>query len=179
MAIQNPKPAEEEELLALNALVTEGSYVRIDGRSALPEPLQPYASGRSKCTVVASSDFSCSASSIAPEYAPNGPVNLLKNYRYCEHDEEPHFNVDDCVFWEDREGRPWKAHSKDAPDHYKSIVAGTAVSDVWDAFKIPPEEKSGSLAQFREQGAHLDFVDPCPGLRHLRSDTEPEESEGG
>jgi len=179
MVIGNPKPAREDEIEALNRLVTGGCYVRVDGRSALPEPLRPYASGESKCTVVASSDFSCAASPIAPEYAPDGPVTLVKNYRYCEHDGKPHWNVDDCVFWEDGEGRPWKAPSKDAPDHYRAIVAGTAVSDVWDAFKIPPENESGSLTQFREQGAHLDFVRPCPGLRHLRSDTETQNPEGG
>jgi hypothetical protein len=178
MSIQNPKQAKPEELVALNSLVTGGSFVRIDDRLELPETLQPYASGRSKCVVVASSDFSSSASSIAAEYAPNGPVVLFKNYRYCEHDRSPHLNVDDHAFWQDRQGNPWKASSRDAPDHYREIVAGTAVSDVWDAYGIP-QSKSGSLADFRKQGAHLDFVKPCPGLRHLRSGTEPERSGDG
>jgi len=178
MASRKPKPATKEEIEALKSLVTGGSYVRLDDPSALPEPLRPYASGESKCIVVASSDFSCSTSTTAPEYAPDGPVMLLKNYRHCEHDGKLHWNVDDHAFWEDSEGRPWKASSKDAPDHYKAVVAGTAVSDVWDVFKIPPEKKSGSLTQFREQGAPLDFVEPCPGLRHLRSDIKPQNPEG-
>lgn len=178
MSLANPKQAKPGELAALRSLVTGGSFVRIDDRRELPETLQSYASGRSKFVVVASSNFSCPDNSIAPEYAPNGPVVLLKNYRYCEHDTSPHFNADEYVFWEDRQGRPWKACSRDAPDHYRTIVAGTAVSDAWNAFAIPRDD-SGSLGYFREQGAHLDFVKPCPGLRHLRSGTEPEQGGDG
>jgi len=178
MFIRNPKQAEPQELVRLKALVTGSSFVRTDDRSELPKYLQSYASGKSKCVVVASSDFSCSASSIAPEYAPEGRVFLLRNYRYCEHNGSPHFNADDYAFWEDREGRPWKASARDATDHYRNIVAGTAVSDVWDVFGIP-RDNSGSLAYFRKQGAHLDFVESCPGLRHLRSGTEPEQSGDG
>ncbi len=174
MSIQNPKQAKSEELAALNSLVTGGSFVRIDSRPELPEPLQPYASGKSKCVVVASSDFSCSANSIAPEYAPEGPVFLLRNYRGCKHNGSPHCNADDVVFWTDEQGHPWKAPSKEAPDHYKDIVAGTAVSDVWEVYGIP-KANSGSLADFRKQGAHLNFVEPCPGLRHLRPSAESDQ----
>ena len=112
-------------------------------------------------------------SSVAPEYAPEGPVFLLKNYRYCDHDGSPHFNADGYAFWEDDEGRAWKASARDAPDHYRSIVAGTAVSDVWDVFGIP-RKSHGTLAHFREGGAYLDFVESCPGLWHLRPGKEPE-----
>lgn len=172
MSLQNPKQAKPEELDALNSLVTAGCFVRTDDRQQLPLALQPYASGRSKCTVVASSVYSCSSSSIAPEYAPNGPVVLFRNYRCCDHNGSPHFNVDDHVFWRDQKGNPWKMSSREAPDHCKEIVAGTLVSDIWDAYGIP-QSKSGSLADFRKKGAHMDFVMPCPGLRHLRSGTKP------
>jgi len=177
MTIQHPKPARPEELLALEGLVAGSCYVRVDERSALPESLQPYASGRFKCLVAASSDFSCSADPPAPQYAPEGPVFLLRNYRYCDHNGSPHFNADDYAFWRDRGGHAWKAPYSDAPDHYRNVVAGTAVSDVWATFGIP-RENSGPLGHFREGGAHLDFVDPCPGLWHLRSGTNSDESEG-
>lgn len=158
-----PKPAKPEVLIALSEMVSNGCYRTVDDPSSLPEPLQPYASGRFKSMVVASSDFVGPYEGAEPEYAPHGTVYLVRNYRYCQHDGSPHFNVDDRVFWTDQSGQPWTESSSDAPDHYKKVVAGTLVSDAWSQYRIPVAS-SGSLEEFRKQGAYLNFVKPCPGL---------------
>ena len=155
----------------LERLVSANRYVRVDTPKDLPQSLQPYASGRSKSVIIASSNFVCSSTHTGLEYTPSGRVYVLRNYRYCEHDRSPHFNADDIAFWTDCSGRQWKASSKDAPDHYQTVVAGTTVSDVWSRYYIPVAS-SGAVEDFRKKGAHLDFVEPCPGLAHRDRDEE-------
>lgn len=158
-----PRQVDPAVLADLNELVFPNTYVRVDAASDLPESLRPHASGRFKSMVIASSDFVCSSPHTGSGYAPNGPVYLLRNYRYCEHDGSPHFNVDDIAFWTDGSDRQWMASSEDAPDHYRTTVAGTAVSDVWNQYGIP-KASSGTVEDFRRQGAYMNFVKPCPGL---------------
>ncbi|MCX5653558.1 MAG: hypothetical protein NTY65_02760 [Planctomycetota bacterium] len=150
-------------LADLSKLVTRNRYVRIDAVEDLPQSLQPYAFGRFKSMIVAASDVVCASSYTGPKYTPTGTIYLVRNLRYCEHDGSPHFNADDIAFWTDCTGRQWKASSKDAPDHYKAAVAGTAVSDVWPKYRIPVAS-SGVVDDFRRNGGYLSFAQACPWI---------------
>jgi len=167
-----PKQVQPDVLTDLGELVCPNRYVRIDHRKDFPESLRAYAPDRFKTAIIASSNFTCSSTYPGAEYAPNGPVYLLRIYRYCEHDGSPHFNVDDTALWTDRRGQQWRASSKDSPDHYQAAVAGTLVSDVWSQYHFPVAS-SGPLEDFRREGAYLNFVQACPGLAAKSPDEQP------
>ncbi len=151
-----PRLTTEALLDDLGRLVAAGSYVAIDHPTALSDVLKPFVAGRSKLVVVAASATTCSATWGPGGGGCDGSVFLVRNFRYCTHDGNPHVNADDTVAWRDRRGRPWLLSSRHGSDHYRSLSAGTTTNDVVASFHIPPERR-GTIERFRAAGGMLTF----------------------
>ena len=163
MAKSKLKVTDPALLSDLGTLLPKTGYIRIDDPGNLPDTLRGYVPPGFKTMVIAASTYTGQPTNAPCQYAPSATVYLLRTYRDCEHNGNPHFNVDDHAFWKDRQGHKWEASYKEAPDHYQEAVAGTTVSDLWNLYAIPVAS-SGNLEDFRKGGGRLNFVEVCPGL---------------
>lgn len=95
------------------------------------------------------------------ELAPRAPVVVMRNMRYCDHNGKPHLNSDDTVFFAHKNGRIGRVARKDAEDHYKEISKFGGLEYIAEAFHLP-EEKSGPISQYVENGALVPIRIDCP-----------------
>ncbi|MFA5155807.1 MAG: hypothetical protein WC532_00225 [Candidatus Omnitrophota bacterium] len=95
------------------------------------------------------------------ELAPDAPVVVMRNMRYCDHNDKPHLNSDDTVFFAHKSGRIGRVVRKDAEDHYKEIAKIGGLEHIAEAFHLP-KETSGPISQYVENGASVPIRIDCP-----------------
>jgi len=102
----------------------------------------------SATTATATVDYVCEGFMI-----PKGShVINWRTFRYCEHDQNPHFNADDNIICPDNKGNIWKVSRNDSPDHYVSIATWAGLQYIADAYRLPTEP-NGPYSQYIENGA--------------------------
>ncbi len=158
MAGKRPKQTKPEIIEALRSAIPLGEYRLYSTSSQLP-PGVPWAGPDYRCVVLAASSYNGpGVPGLPSSMTPGGDIYLWRAFR-ADPAGSPHGNVDDSLYYMGRTGSPWMTHSKDSPDHYKAIISGSGLAELAEDYHLP-SASSGTLARYREKGAHLDFDGP-------------------
>ena len=154
---KQPKTADQTTISNLSSLVNPGEYA-LYGSSDPPYGI-PWGGADCRAIVVAASTFKGTPLPNIPEpISPIGNVYLVRYFRAYPGSTTPR-RVDDALYWVNREGNPWKIHSKDSPDHHVNIMTSTSLSGLIEDHDLPTASR-GSLKEYRKAGARIDFTDP-------------------
>jgi hypothetical protein len=158
-----PRTYDISSLENLRSVVQDHQFIRIDDPNQLPAEITNPAGEKYRSTILASSGYEPEKGKDVGDYEPSGTVILIRLIRYCEHDGNPHFNVDSRVLWSDSAGRAWQASYTGDPDHYEAVITGTDLPAAGATYRLPKSPR-GTLDEFTKTGGYLDFKGPCPGL---------------
>lgn len=163
MAGKRPRQTKTEIIEALRQTAPPGEYRLYSASSQLP-PGVPWAGHDCQCVVLAASTYyGRDVPGLPSGMTPDGDIYLCRAFR-ADPAGSPHWNVDDSLYYVGRTGSPWMIHSKESPDHYRAIMSGSGLAELAEEYYLP-SISSGTLAQYRERGAHLDFEEPFWGSR--------------
>lgn len=155
MAKKRPQQVKSETIQALRSAVPPGEYRLYSTSSQLP-PEVPWAGPDCQCVVLAASSYDGpDVPGLPSSMTPGGDVYLWRAFR-ADPTGSPHWNADDSLYYVGRTGSPWMIHSKDLPDHYQAIMSGSGLAGLVEDYRLP-SASSGTLAQYRKKGAHLNF----------------------
>ena len=158
-----PKLVDRAKLDSFGGAVPFGEYRLYSGSSQLPFGI-PWGGSDCKYVMVAASAYSGgSISGLSSGMTPKGAVYLWRAYRIGPSGSPP-YKVDDCLYYTGPEETAWSLHSKDAPDHHKTIMSGSDMNGIAQAYGLP-SASAGRIGAFRESGAHLDFEQPFWGSK--------------
>ena len=160
MPCKNKKP-KSIDLKIIESLRNElvlGEYCRYSVSSQLPDGV-PWGGPNSQCVVVAASWHNGSEiPGLPPNMSPQGNVYLWRGFRTITGD-SPMRKVDDCLYYQSDDGRAWRLHSKDSPDHHWYIMSGSGLGALIQDYDLPSASR-GNIADYRSEGASLDFEEP-------------------
>jgi hypothetical protein len=135
-----------------------GQYRCLSASTQLPSGIS-WGGSDCKCIVIAASSYNGSTIPNLPsQMIPSGNIYLVREFRSGPEGSPPH-KVDDCLYYTNNEGTPWRVHSKESPDHHTGIMSASSFAEIAHEFNLPPAS-SGTLAEYRSAGAHLDFEQP-------------------
>jgi len=155
MADKRPRRTKAEIIQALGSAVPLGEYRLYPASSQLP-PGVPWTGPDCRCVVLAASSYNgLDIPGLPSSMTPGGAIYLWRAFR-ADPTGSPHWNADDSLYYVSRAGSPWMIHSKDSPDHYQAIISGSGLAELVEDCHLP-SASSGTLARYREKGAHLDF----------------------
>ena len=153
-----PKQVDSTLIQTFSSAVPLGEYRMYSASTQLP-PGIPWAGATCQAVVVAASAYnSANLPDALRKTTPNGAVYLCREFR-ADPKGQPHWNVDDTVFYRDAQENGWSVHSKYSPDHFTAIISGSAFGELVRDYHLP-SSSAGSLGEYRQQGAHLDFEQP-------------------
>ena len=143
---------------ALEHAVPLGEYRLFAASSQLPSDV-PWGGPSCQAVVLAASAFGEPKSpGGGPSARPGGTVYLWRAFR-ADPKPSAHWNIDDALYYTDASANTWRVHSKDSPDHFASLAAGSGLGDLMTIHSLPAAS-AGSLDQYRHGGARLDFEGP-------------------
>jgi len=158
MTDKRPKLIKPEILQVLKNTVPPGEYRMYSASAGLPGSIS-WSGSDCQCVVVAASSYNGSDIPHLPsEMTPSGNLYLVRSFR-ADPGGSPHWNVHDSLYYADSKDRAWRLHSKDTPDHYMAIISGSGMAELIRDYALP-SASSGTLAEYRAGGAHLDFESP-------------------
>ena len=159
MARDSKNPAQSDPAFVSNfsGLVKPGEYA-LFGSSDIPQGV-PWGGDQCRGVVLAASTMGpFSLRTVAEAIAPRADVYLLRYFRTYPGSAPPR-KVDDALYWLDPSGNCWSLHSKDSPDHHREIMSSTGLEGLIDDMDLPAARR-GTLAEYRQAGAYLDFENP-------------------
>ena len=160
MARKNKKPRSiaPSTIEPLRNEIPLGEYRLFSASSQLPAGV-PWGGSSVQCVVLASSSFSGpDIPGLPSNMTPRGTVYLWRGFRTIPGGSPPR-KVDDCLYYQSSDGKAWSLHSKDSPDHHCYIMSGSGLGALIQDHSLPSASR-GSIADYRSEGANLDFEKP-------------------
>ena len=95
--------------------------------------------------------------------APSGTLYLVRIFRKCDHDGNPHINKDDYLFYTNSSGDCFRT-TPDSKDHYYSVVNASPLLTLINEVPARPNKPEGTFQEYVSHCASLDYSEMCPGL---------------
>ncbi len=141
---------------AVKEIVPE-SYLLIDPGSPLSKHLCPPIT-QNFLTAVLSTTSTINILKYQDITVPKGSQLVHQRfYRACDHDGNPHANVNDLLMFPTIEGRIGAVSRDDSPDHYMALMKMAGLQDLAGTYNLP-KEKSGHINVFTAAGAVIPIV---------------------
>lgn len=140
--MQRPTPYPENAFRELRDLVSPGQYASFQTQTGLPSAISRIAGGVPaadfRFAIVAASATTSqppSLGGITP--APNSTVVGVSIVRAdYGNPNNPHFNRDQVLLFEDPRGHPWQLHRKDLPNHFIALSRDSGLSAALDVYQV-------------------------------------------
>jgi hypothetical protein len=85
------------------------------------------------------------------------PIMIVRGFRFDDTHAEPHYNVDDQLFFPVKSGEIYRMSRDDAEDHFIRLTENSSIKTIAEAYNLP-EKKSGPTAEYSVKGAKLPIV---------------------
>lgn len=163
---QKIKIVDYEEYKRVDSLVGDHKYKVFSSASDVPFGLTKGNEANFMSCVVVGSGYEPKQEINYPDQSltPSGTLYLVRIARKCSHDDKPHINIDDYLFYSNIGGKCIKVGAHESKDHYCTIMNASPLGTLLEYVNAIPNNAEGTLEEYVSNCASLDFVKNCPGL---------------
>jgi hypothetical protein len=155
-----------KEYKRVDALVGDQKYFYFDKEDTPPFYLDTGIKDKYMGCVVVGSGYEPLKKVADPDRSltPSGTLYIAKVFRKCNHDGNPHINVDNYLFYKNSGEKCFKCTAGENNEHYYPITEASPLYTLLNSVDPMPDKKEGTLDEYVSYCTHVNFVNLCPGL---------------